>query len=63
MDLQAKTISAAIVLSLLWLAEGWVPFYAEFRDGFRDRLRHDAKNLAFGLLNAALLALLFGVVA
>lgn len=60
MDLQAKTISAAIVLSLLWLAEGWVPFYAEFRDGFRDRLRHDAKNLAFGLLNAALLALLFG---
>ena len=54
-----KTITAAAVLGLLWLAEGWVPFYAEFHGVFRDRLRHDAKNIALGLLNAALLAFFF----
>lgn len=60
MDLQVKTLVAAGVLALLWIGEGWIPFYAEFGRDLRARLRHDAKNLALGLLNAALLALVFG---
>jgi sterol desaturase/sphingolipid hydroxylase (fatty acid hydroxylase superfamily) len=57
----AKTIVGPVILALLWLGEGWIPFYDQFRGRFRDRLRHDGKNLALGLGNAALLALLFAV--
>lgn len=55
----AKTVAGPVLLALLWLAEGAVPFYEQFRGRPRDRLRHDGRNLAFGLFNAALLALLF----
>ncbi len=60
MDIQVKTLIAAGVLALLWAGEGWIPFYAEFGKDLRARIRHDAKNLAVGLLNALLLAALFG---
>ncbi len=60
MDLEAKTIIAAAVLALLWLGEGWIPFYAEFGRDLKGRLKHDTKNLVLGVLNAALVALVFG---
>ncbi|QDV37554.1 sterol desaturase family protein [Tautonia plasticadhaerens] len=54
-----KLILAPSALALLWVAEGLVPFYSQFRGGFRDRLRHDGRNLSFGLANAALGAVIF----
>jgi sterol desaturase/sphingolipid hydroxylase (fatty acid hydroxylase superfamily) len=58
MEYEYKSLIAPVALVVLWLAEGLVPFYAEFRGGIRERLRHDGRNLAFGLINAALGALL-----
>lgn len=60
MELEPKTILAALFLVLLWTGEGLAPFYPEFRGGLRDRLRHDARNLALGAVNALLLAVFFG---
>jgi len=34
----------------------------DFGDGFKQRLRHGAKNVGFGLFNAAILLLLFSAV-
>jgi sterol desaturase/sphingolipid hydroxylase (fatty acid hydroxylase superfamily) len=59
MGYESTSLIAPAVLVILWLAETLVPFYAEFPGGIRERLRHDARNLAFGLINAALGALLF----
>jgi len=47
------------VLAALWILESLAPFYPEFRQSQRARLRHDIKNLAFGIFNAVLLAILF----
>ncbi len=60
MELELKTLTAAGVLALLWLAEAWIPFFAEFGRDLRARLEHNAKNLALGLLNAAFFAVAFG---
>ena len=56
---EIKALSAAGVLAALWIGESCFPFYAGFTGKVKQRLRHDAKNLAFGLVNAALLVLLF----
>lgn len=66
MGLSIKTAVTVSVLAALWLMETWLPFYAEFREdrGHRPkvgrRLRHAARNLTLGLVNAMLLALAFG---
>ncbi len=60
MDIEPKTLLAGIFLIALWTAEGLVPFYPHFGGGFRERLRHDARNLGIGAVNAALLALVAG---
>lgn len=57
---EPKTLTAAAILVTLWAAESWAPYFIEFRDGLRERLRHDARNLALGLLNALVVALLLG---
>jgi sterol desaturase/sphingolipid hydroxylase (fatty acid hydroxylase superfamily) len=54
MGFEAKALIAPSVLVLLWLAETLAPFVPIARGGLRDRLRHDGKNLAFGLISAAL---------
>ncbi len=56
---ELKALSAAGVLAALWIGESYFPFYSGFTGQLKQRLRHDAKNLAFGLANAALLVLLF----
>jgi sterol desaturase/sphingolipid hydroxylase (fatty acid hydroxylase superfamily) len=56
---QSKTQVVAVALVALWLAEAWVPFYTQFGAGLKHRLGHDAKNLGFGVFNAALLLVLF----
>ncbi len=56
---ETKAVAAAAVLAVLWIGESCFPFYAGFIGKFKERLRHDAKNLAFGLVNAALFLLLF----
>ncbi|MBI1370944.1 MAG: sterol desaturase family protein [Planctomycetes bacterium] len=43
------------VLATLWVLESIMPQYL----GRRDRLRHDARNLALGFINAAVVALIF----
>jgi sterol desaturase/sphingolipid hydroxylase (fatty acid hydroxylase superfamily) len=48
------TIAAACILLLLTALESWLPAALDRH----DRLRHTARNLALGSLNAALLALL-----
>jgi len=52
----AKPAIAAGVLVLLWVLEAFVPMFVERR----RRVSHDAANIALGLLNAALAAVLFG---
>jgi sterol desaturase/sphingolipid hydroxylase (fatty acid hydroxylase superfamily) len=48
------TVAAACILILLFAMESWLPAVA----GRHRRLRHAARNLALGLLNAAALAVL-----
>ena len=60
MGLSIKTAVTVSVLAALWLLETWLPFYIQFRDGRSQRLRHAARNLTIGLVNALLLALAFG---
>ncbi|HVR76061.1 MAG TPA: sterol desaturase family protein [Planctomycetota bacterium] len=58
--LEPKSIVASLVLAALWVAESWVPFFSHFQGRLKDRIRHDVRNLALGITNAALLALLLG---
>jgi len=50
----AQTFTAAFGLVILWALESWLPFMK----GRRQRLRHAARNLTLGLLNAVVIALL-----
>lgn len=59
-EIAPKTVVAGLVLVALWTAESLVPFYEEFEGSVRERLRHDTRNLALGVLNALLLSVLFG---
>lgn len=59
LEFEIKTVVAAGFLAVLWIGESAAPFYAQFRDGFCGRLRHDGKNLALGACNALILASLF----
>lgn len=59
LELEIKTVVGAIFLTVLWIGESAVPFYSQFRDGFRSRLLHDGRNLAWGVGNALILASLF----
>jgi len=61
MELQweTKVLTAGVALAILWFAEACVPFYSQFEAGRKARLIHAAKNLGFGLFNAALLLALF----
>jgi sterol desaturase/sphingolipid hydroxylase (fatty acid hydroxylase superfamily) len=52
---QAPTIAAAVGLTLMLGLESWLP-----AAGRRGRARHAARNLARGLLNAVVLAVLAG---
>ena len=49
-ELAPKTVVAGIVLVVLWTAEGLIPFYEEFEGSLRERLRHDFRNVALGVL-------------
>jgi sterol desaturase/sphingolipid hydroxylase (fatty acid hydroxylase superfamily) len=58
---EPKLAAAALVLAVLWIAESWAPFFTQFSGGgLRSRLRHDARNIALGMANGLLLAVLFG---
>lgn len=59
-QIEPKTIVAACALCVLWLAEHRFPFFLEFWSQKHDRLRHDARNLALGLMNAVLAVALTG---
>ena len=56
---ETKALAAGVALAALWLGEACIPFYTEFEGGVKRRLLHDAKNLGFGVFNAALLLVLF----
>ncbi|HZO86696.1 MAG TPA: sterol desaturase family protein [Chthonomonadaceae bacterium] len=53
--LQAQTVAAVLGMVILWLLEGWWPFFTE-RKG---RLRHAAPNLALALINTVVLGAVF----
>lgn len=57
--MEPKTWTALIVLAGLWIAEAWAPFYPFFRGSTAARLRHDARCLTLGLVNAGLHGLLY----
>jgi len=54
-----KAVTASVVLVALWIGEACIPFYTEFEGGVKRRLLHGARNLGFGLVNAAVLVMLF----
>lgn len=60
MDIEPKALAAALFLVILWTAEGLAPFYPEFDGDTGRRVRHDLRNLALGVGNSLLMALLFG---
>ena len=51
----AKPIAAAIALGVMWLLEGLIPMF----EGRRERARHDASNVALGVVNAAVTSFVF----
>ena len=51
----AKPVAAAIALGVMWLLEGLIPMF----EGRRERARHDASNVALGVLNAAVVSFVF----
>jgi len=53
-----QILVAAIVLALLWTLETVIPFLPNRR----ERIKHSARNLAIGLFNSVILALLFAPV-
>ncbi len=62
--MEPKAYLTALVLATLWIAEGFIPYYAEFPGELRRRLQHDARNAFVGLFNAILMILCFsGVLA
>ncbi len=58
MLIEAKTATAGIALAALWAAEGLFPFWETSFRTTGERLRHDARNLALGLFNAAVILVL-----
>lgn len=58
--MQTGTLIAAIVFSVLWVAEILAPFYVEFAGNIRAKISHDARNFALGVLNAVLTVFVFG---
>jgi sterol desaturase/sphingolipid hydroxylase (fatty acid hydroxylase superfamily) len=54
----SKLLLPALSLAVFWIWETWRPFMGQPR----GRLRHASRNLALALLNAAVIALGFGVV-
>ena len=50
-----KPVVATVALALMWLIEGLIPMF----EGRRERIRHDASNVALGILNALVAALVF----
>lgn len=59
--MDARTAVLGAWLAAIWVVEAWLPFYEEF-GSFRDKVRHDSRNLAIGLLNAVIMAGLFAVI-
>jgi sterol desaturase/sphingolipid hydroxylase (fatty acid hydroxylase superfamily) len=55
-----KAAVVVAVLAMLWVLEGIAPMFSrDGAGGMKARLRHDAANIALGLINAAVVALLF----
>lgn len=59
MSLEPKILTALITFTVLWIAEGIFPFYQQFPSDLSSRLKHDARNLGMGVLNAAVADILF----
>lgn len=45
----------------IWFLEAWLPFYDEFRNR-REKLGHDGRNLAIGLIGGVITAGFLAVV-
>jgi sterol desaturase/sphingolipid hydroxylase (fatty acid hydroxylase superfamily) len=54
-----KTASSVSLLVVLLVWESWAPFFAYFVRAGGERTRHALKNLALGVVNAAVTGLLF----
>ncbi|MDE2981448.1 MAG: sterol desaturase family protein [Gemmatimonadota bacterium] len=50
-----KPVLAAAALGAMWLLEGLIPMF----EGRRERIRHDASNVALGIFNAVVASLIF----
>ena len=57
--LVAKPALVAAVLALLWFFEGLIPMFEGRFARPRERVRHDAANVALGVFNAAVVAVVF----
>ena len=51
------------MLIALWIGETYLPFYSQFGNDRTARLRHDSRNLFIGLLNAAIISVVFSGIA
>jgi hypothetical protein len=46
----------------IWILEYSTPFYAQFQQGLRDKIRHDTKNLGLAAINAGITVVFFGAI-
>lgn len=56
----SHVIIAAATMTVLLIVETIWPFFGHFRGRLSGKVRHDGRNLALGLLNAAMVAIGFG---
>ncbi len=56
---QTQVIAMLAGLVLLFLWESLHPFYEHFRGSWKDRGKHAVRNLTLGVLNSALVAIIF----
>ncbi len=53
-----RFMSTAAILAALWIGETCIPFYIDHRRS-SERVRHDLRNLSFGVFNTLLVGVFF----
>jgi hypothetical protein len=57
--MDAKILIAGAWFATLWLLESRLPFFDQFPGRIKEKIQHDARNLALGAANLAITAVFF----